>query len=196
VESNRQASATRRPIVGVMGSSTDPCDDLAAPLGRWLAEFGVHLLNGGGGGVMAAVSRAYHGVSPRAGLVIGVLPDEANGMRHLASPDYPNPWVDVPVYTHLPVSGIEGTDHRSRNHINILTSDVVIALPGNDGTRSEVDLAARYGKPVIAWFGTHPVSWTPPAGVRMAGSLEDVQRFVRVCVGQVTRVCYGTVDVR
>jgi len=183
--STASISRTRLPIVGVMGSSTESFDDLALPLGGWLAAFGVHLLNGGGGGVMAAVSRAFHEVSPRAGQVIGILPGEAHRMRRRAMPGYPNPWIDIPIYTHLPVVGIDGTDARSRNHINILTSDVVIALPGNDGTRSEVDLAVHYTKPVIAWFGMHEVDWRPPDAVRMARSFDDVQRFVRVCVGQV-----------
>ena len=61
--------AARRPIVGVMGSGTEEYADLADPLGRWLAAFGVHLLTGGGRGVMAAVGRAFHAVTPRAGSV-------------------------------------------------------------------------------------------------------------------------------
>ncbi len=177
------ARAARRPVVGVMGSSTDRCEDLAAPLGAWLAGFGAHLLTGGGGGVMAAVSEAFATVVPRDGLVVGILPAEALAMRHQASPAYPNPWVEIPIYTHLPVGGIDGADPRSRNHINILTADAVIVLPGGDGTRSEAALAVHYGRPAIAWFGAHLVEWTPPAGVRRAASLSDVQRFVRVCVG-------------
>ena len=177
------APASRLPIVGVMGSGVDACDDLADPLGRWLEQAGVHLLNGGGGGVMAAVSRAFHAVTPRAGLVIGILPGEADEMRHLAKPGYPNAWIDVPIYTHLPLSGADGMDARSRNPINVLTSDVVVALPGGEGTRSEVHLAVRFGKPVIVWFGTHRVDWAPPDGARRAETLEDVQRFVRVCLG-------------
>ena len=38
-----------------MGSGTTPHADLAIPLGRALARMGVHLLTGGGGGVMEAV---------------------------------------------------------------------------------------------------------------------------------------------
>lgn len=175
----------RLPIVGVMGSGVDACDDLAAPLGSWLAEFGVHLLTGGGSGVMAAVSRAFHLTRDRRGLVLGILPGEAVDTRHQAAPAYPNPWVDVPIYTHLALRGTDGADAGSRNHINILSSDVVILLPGSEGTRSEAALAVRYRKPAIAWFGRHEVKWAPPEGVRLANSLADVQRFVRVCVGRV-----------
>ena len=47
---------------------------------------GVHLLTGGGGGVMSAVSEAFHGVPERRGLVIGVIP----GLRR-ARPGRPRP---------------------------------------------------------------------------------------------------------
>ncbi len=44
----------------------------------------------------------------------------------------------------------QGTELSSRNHINILSSDVVVALPGSSGTWSEIQLAIRY---VRAWVG-------------------------------------------
>lgn len=46
----------RLPVVGVMGSGSEAHEPDASRIGRWLAEEGVHLLTGGGGGVMAAVS--------------------------------------------------------------------------------------------------------------------------------------------
>lgn len=48
----------RLPIVGVLGSGSEPHEEQAKPLGEWLAREGVHLLTGGG--VMEAVSRAFH----------------------------------------------------------------------------------------------------------------------------------------
>ena len=68
------ASRPRRPVVGVMGSSTRAYEDLSEPLGRWLASAGLNLLTGGGAGTMEAVSRAFAEVQPRAGVVVGVLP--------------------------------------------------------------------------------------------------------------------------
>jgi predicted Rossmann-fold nucleotide-binding protein len=68
------------------------------------------------------------------------------------------------------LSGIAGTDPRSRNHINVLSSDVVIVLPGNGGTESEMTLAVRYGKPVIAFFGI-TWDWQRPEGVPVARTL-------------------------
>lgn len=50
-------------------------------------------------------------------------------------------------------AGVAGQEALSRNHINILTSDVVVALPGGPGTASEVRLALHYGKPVVLFLG-------------------------------------------
>jgi predicted Rossmann-fold nucleotide-binding protein len=169
----------RRPVVGVMGSSTRAFEDLAAPLGRWLASAGVHLLTGGGVGSMEAVSRAFAEVEPRAGLVVGVLPADLPDGIAVPRAGYPNPSVELAIFTHLPLSGITGTDPRSRNHINILSSDVVIVLPGNEGTESEMTLAVRYQKPVIAFFGDHMVDWQPPEGIPVARTMAEVEAVVR-----------------
>ncbi len=139
------------PIVGVFGSGSVSHAAKSEPLGAWLARQGVHLLTGGGGGVMECVSRAFHAVSPRRGLVIGIIPGAVRNGRYESIPGYPNRWVEVPIFTHLPLSGRRGTDTMSRNHINVLSADVLIALPGAAGTASEVQLALRYGKPVIAF---------------------------------------------
>jgi uncharacterized protein (TIGR00725 family) len=166
-----------------MGSSTRAYEDLAEPLGRWLASIGVHLLSGGGVGTMEAVSRAFGDVQPRAGMVIGVLPADLPDGIAVPRAGYPNPFVEVAIFTHLPLSGIAGTDPRSRNHINILSSDVVVVLPGDEGTESEMMLAVRYGKPVVAFFGEHAVEWQPPPGVPAARTMDDVERFVRDVLG-------------
>ena len=169
-----------RPIIGVMGSGLERHDALAVPLGRWIARQGFHLLTGGGGGVMAAVSQAFTGVASRAGLSIGILKGEPEAGRHAT----PNPWVELPIRTHLPLSGAEGTDTRSRNHINVLTADVVVALPGGDGTRSEVLLARRYGRPVIAFVDgpALPSGWPD---VPVATTLDHVATLVQDALGRV-----------
>lgn len=162
------------PIVGVMGSGTDSHSARAARLGIWLAERGFHLLTGGGGGVMGSVSRAFHGVRDRRGLVIGILPS-VDSEPARAPEGYPNPWVELPIFTHLPLSGERGAEPLSRNHINVLSSDVVVALPGGPGTRSELLLALAYGRPVIAWaFKGDGV----PARVPLAGEFDEVAAFV------------------
>ena len=119
---------------------------LAGPLGRWIGEQGYDLLTGGGGGVMTSVCRGFESVPNRRGISIGILP--------AGPPDgYPNPWIDISIHTHLSARGPEGADQNSRNHINVLSSSVVVFLPGQSGTRTEMELAISYRKPVIAFLG-------------------------------------------
>jgi len=153
-----------------MGSGSEPHEALAAPLGRLLAERGDHLLTGGGDGVMASVGAAFVSVEARAGRCIGVLP----GPDH--RPGYPNPSVEIAIRTHLPLTGAMGTDPRSRNHVNVLTADAIVALPGGEGTKSEVQLSVRYGRPAIL-YGPRDAFWEWPR-VPHADSLEAVARFL------------------
>ena len=176
----------RRPIVAVIGSgrTADPhCEEI----GRLVAALGANLLTGGGRGVMEAVSRAFFETSPRDGLVIGVIPAEVDPLQALERREetsvdyrppegYPNPWVEVAIYTHLPDSGPEGTLGTSRNHINVLTADAIVALPGEAGTVSEMWLAVQYGVPIVA-YGAHLKG--RPFGITHARSLADVGDFLR-----------------
>lgn len=104
---------------------------------------------------MESVSRGFCSVQGRRGMSIGVVPglrDAATGEYLGTKEGYPNPYVEIPVRTHLYLSGNEGMNDLSRNHINILSSDVLIALPGGAGTSSEVRLAVEvYQKPLIAF---------------------------------------------
>lgn len=177
VTHNHSAPAHRRlPIVAVFGSGRDPHMEQSAKLGTWLASQNVHLLTGGGGGVMLAVSHAFATVPERHGLVIGIVPGQLDDRNNTcnAPVGYPNPRVEVPIMTHLPHSGKKGTQSSSRNHINVLTGDVIIILPGQWGTAAEAELAVRYNKPAVAWLtdtdrfeGLHP-------------SIPVVQRFGQV----------------
>lgn len=64
------------------------------------------------------------------GMAIGVLPCREDDPHCQPKPGYPNPWVEVPLVTHLPLSEPRGTEPLSRNHIIVLSSAAVIALPG------------------------------------------------------------------
>ncbi|MFZ1865462.1 MAG: hypothetical protein WAU39_14665 [Polyangiales bacterium] len=179
----REGQTTRLPIVGVMGSGSSWDERRCAELGRWLAAEGVHLLTGGGDGVMGAVSRAFFEEGNRRGLVLAVLPADDAGSGD--PPDgYPNPWVEIPIRTHLHLSGAQGTASASRNHINVLSADVVVALPGSWGTRSEVELALRYQKPVVAYLQDRSEIPQLPRTVPVLASLEQVQAFVRRALGR------------
>ncbi|UCF05151.1 MAG: molybdenum cofactor carrier protein [bacterium] len=169
----------RLPIVGVMGSGNEPHTERAERLGVWLAELGVHLLTGGGGGVMTSVSRAYHLVSPRKGLVIGIIPADPGETGGQSHEGYPNPWVEVPIFTHLPLRGDRGTEPMSRNHINVLSSDVIVALPGSAGTASEVALALHYGRPLIAYLDNREQIPGLLDEIPVESELERIKEFVR-----------------
>ena len=167
----------RLPIVGVMGSGEDSHEDLARPLGEWLASQAVHLLTGGGAGVMAAVSEAFHSVKDRRGLTIGIVPCQEDSPD--PPPGYPNPWIEIPIHTHLPKSAAKTTGPDSRNPINILSSAVIIALPGSLGTSSEVSLALHYGRPLIALVHNRSDIPNLEKQVGATEDLDEVKEFVR-----------------
>jgi uncharacterized protein (TIGR00725 family) len=174
---------TALPVVGVMGSGSSADERRCEALGRWLAMEGVHLLTGGGGGAMAAVSRGFFETREREGLVIGILPASVEGSPH-APKGYPNPWVEVPIRTHLHKSGSEGTELASRNHINVLSADVVVALPGAAGTRSEVELAVLYRRPVVAYLQHRSEIPQLPETVTVVSDLEELGAFIRRSLGR------------
>jgi predicted Rossmann-fold nucleotide-binding protein len=175
----------RRRVVTVIGSGT-VADPACVEIGQLVASLGVDLLTGGGRGVMEAVSRAFFESRPREGLVIGVIPGTVDSLDALERREpsaiayrpldgYPNPWVELAIYTHLPDSGQQGTHRSSRNHINVLSADVIVALPGEAGTESEMWLAVQYRVPIVA-YGAHRSA--VPTGVVEAGTLEEVRTFL------------------
>ncbi|MBI1247830.1 hypothetical protein GC197_08265 [bacterium] len=175
------AAIKRLPIVGVMGSGQDVWSELSQPLGKLIARYDVHLLTGGGQGTMAAVSQAYAESPGRTGQVIGVLPSDSSGEH--TKPGYPNDWVEIAIATHLAHSGKEGTNPLSRNHINILSADVIVALPGSLGTASEIQLALHYGKPWIAYLGTDGKIEGLDDDANRATTLDQVEAFLTAKLG-------------
>ena len=126
----------RRPQIAVAGGGacTPRTAALARTLGRELAAAGAIIVCGGLGGVMSAVAQ---GASERNGTIIGLLPgyDRTQG----------NPWLDITIPT--------GLGH-ARNVLVAASGDALIALPGEQGTLSEIALARVLGRPVVvlgAW---------------------------------------------
>ena len=169
----------KRVRVGVIGSGTENHLQLSKPLGQWLAEQDCDLINGGGGGVMEAVSQAFAEVSGRKGNIVGIIPAsgpcDSPETRSAYAPlqGYPNAWIDIPIYTHLPLSGTSGKDIASRNHIIVLSADVIVAFPGGSGTRSEIQLALEYGKPLLVLNPNHGWDEFRSSQVAMAKNLEE-----------------------
>ncbi|GAB4279089.1 MAG: hypothetical protein Kow0056_12030 [Coriobacteriia bacterium] len=121
-----------RTVIGVMGGGEADATttELAYEMGAAIAREGWVLLNGGRAcGVMDASAR---GAREAGGLVVGVLPDsdKSRASEHL----------DIAVVTDM---------GYGRNYVNVLSSDVVVALPGRAGTLSEIALSLSIRKPVV-----------------------------------------------
>ena len=144
--------AKRSPIVGVMGSHAHAHAERSQQVGDWIARQGYHLLTGGGNGVMKTVTKAFVQVPGRCGMALAVVPAFTDLACPVPLPGYPNRWVEIPIYTHLGRGGPIGDEPTSRNHLNVLTSTVIILLPGGPGTASEARLTLRYDKPCVAYL--------------------------------------------
>ena len=130
------------PQVSVIGSGAAH-EAAAEEVGRLLAEHGCVVVTGGEDEVMAA---AHRGAKAAGGTTIAILPGE----RHEAA----NPWAD-----HIVVTGIG----HARNLAVAGSGQAVIAVGGSWGTLSEIALARRLGRPVVALAGAPPVDGVPVA---------------------------------
>ena len=162
-----------------MGSHSDPWPERAQRVGRWIARQGYHLLTGAGAGVMSEVSRAFVGVEGRTGCAIGIVPTVSNDPLRPPVVGYPNPWVEIPIFTHLGVGPNAGDDPTSRNHINVLTSWAIILLPGGEGTASEARLALQYRTPAVAYLESRNEILRVPGEILVTRDFSDVAGFVR-----------------
>jgi uncharacterized protein (TIGR00725 family) len=166
-----------RIVVAVMGSGTHEHDELAIPLGRLIAQRGYDLLTGAGGGAMQSVARAFVDSPPPRGVSIGIVPGDASNSEYRPRSGYPNPFVELAVFTHLPFSGSSGTDPASRNHLNVLTAHAIVFLPGGDGTLSEAILSSRYRRSAILYG--EPASFARfPEAIERTASLQRVDEFL------------------
>jgi predicted Rossmann-fold nucleotide-binding protein len=164
-------------IVGVMASGDESLakkhEASAKEVGGTVAELGFHLLTGGGDGLMKIVGREFLNTKQRTGKSISIL--RAKDTTHLTSewnkegelkelrkaretkrswkPRKDNKLGEIVIRTHLPYSGKLGLHDLSRNHINALTSDLVVVLPGGPGSLSELQLAWEYDKEIMLYLG-------------------------------------------
>jgi uncharacterized protein (TIGR00725 family) len=132
-------------VIAVVGAGDAPADvrDLAFQVGCAIGRRGAVLVCGGRGGVMEAAAR---GARSAGGHTLGILPGYERNMA--------NPHIEFAIATGM---------GQARNVIVVATADAVIALGGEGGTLSEIGLAIKLGRPVVA-LG----SWNEIAG-RMAG---------------------------
>ena len=147
---------SRPPQIAVIGGGVDDAglEGPAEETGRLLAEAGARVVCGGLGGVMEAAARGAAGAG---GEVIGIVPGE--------SPEEANPHITHPVAT--------GIGH-ARNLAVVASADAVIAVGGEWGTLSEIALARRLERPVIALE-----SWSLPGLSAAATPFEAVEAALR-----------------
>jgi len=140
------------PIVAIFGHGSGVSAErgrLASAAGALVARLGAHLLTGAGYGVMAAAAEGFVAVTERQGLSIGIVPCQPDGPFDVANRDpdgraYPNPFIKITVMTPLPPRSEAWRTTPTRNHVNVLTANAILALPGNAGTRNELTMAAFY----------------------------------------------------
>ncbi|HZA47018.1 MAG TPA: TIGR00725 family protein [Rubrobacter sp.] len=143
-------SENRRLYVAVVGSGTATGElyERAREVGRLVAERGAVVVCGGLSGVMEATAR---GATETGGTALGILPDEDRGRAN----------------AYLSYSVATGAGH-ARNLAVVCSGDVVIAVGGEYGTLSEIGLALKVGRPVVA-LG----SWDLDGHVVVAASAEE-----------------------
>ena len=167
----------RLPIVGVIGSHVDSHTELATPLGQLIAASGCHLLTGGGGGVMIAVAKSFVTHPNRKGVCIGILPIETvNELKEM--PHYTNPHVEIPIITPLSQRALDmAAMPLARNEVNIFSSDLIIGLPGFQGTQAETSMALMHYKPIVL-FGNKSEFSGFPTDTLIVETIEEVGLFM------------------
>jgi len=120
-------------IVGIIGpgeSATQENINLAFKVGEIVAKLGYIVLTGGRNcGVMDA---ALKGAKKQKGITVAILPDD--------NKERISDYADIPIITGM---------GSARNNINVLTSDLIIAIGEGPGTLSEISLAAKAGKKIL-----------------------------------------------
>ena len=146
---------TGKPYVAVVGSgeASGELYEKAREVGRLIAERGGTVVCGGRSGVMEAAAR---GATEAGGTAIGILPDEDR--------ERANEYLSYSIAT--------GTGH-ARNLAVVCSGDAIVAVGGEYGTLSEIGLALKVGRPVVALM-----SWDLGEHVTVASSPEEAVETV------------------
>lgn len=166
----------RPPHVAVVGDGEPRGPDAhrllewAEEIGLELARSGATVITGGLGGVMRAASR---GARSAGGQTIGILPG--------ADASDANEYVNIPLPTGLGVV---------RNLVVVTAADAVVAVGGRHGTLSEIGLALRMGRHVVALS-----SWRVESEHRLGGPRVHRARDPREAVSLALRLALTGPDV-
>jgi len=147
----------RKKIVGVIGGSkcSKEVEQLAQNLGKNLAKVVDFLVCGGLGGVMRAVCKGFK--EEGGSITLGIIPSYEKKDA--------NEYIDIIIPTGLGMA---------RNVIVVRISDIIIALPGEYGTLSEIAYALQFGIPVISLR-----SWEIPVVIKVKTVKEAIREVKR-----------------
>ena len=154
----------RKKIISVIGghSCTLEVEQIAQELAKKLAKVVDILISGGLSGTMKAVCQGF---KVGGGLTIGILPSYNKKDA--------NPFVDIVIPTGLGLA---------RNVLVVKSADVVVALPGEAGTLSEMAYCLQFNIPVISVD-----SWDIP-GVIKVKTVEEAVEKAREILHRVKRI--------
>ena len=149
----------RKKAVSVIGGRTcsKEVEQIAHNLGKNLAKVVDILVSGGFGGVMEAVSKGF---KAGGGLTVGIITSYDKNDA--------NKYIDFVIPTGLGLA---------RNVLVVKSADVVVALPGEAGTLSEIAYCLQFKIPVISLN-----SWNIP-GVIQVESVEEAIKKVKKILG-------------
>ena len=150
----------RKKVVSVIGGRdcTAQVEQLARNLGKKLAKVADILVSGGLSGTMKAVCSGF---KAGGGLTIGIIPSYNKKDA--------NKFVDIVIPTGLGFA---------RNVLVVKAADVVVALPGEAGTLSEIAYCLQFGIPVIS------LSYWDIEGVIKVDTIDQVLAKVKIILGE------------
>ncbi|MFM9106884.1 MAG: TIGR00725 family protein [Chloroflexota bacterium] len=162
-----------RIAVSAAGDADPAALDLAEQVGREIARLGCVLVCGGLGGGMAA---ACAGAKAGGGVTIGIIPgyDAAAANEHV---------------DHVICTGMG----QARNTLVAASGDALVAVGGGLGTLSEIALALRLNRPVVALGGWAATLATPEGRAMLAGlpGRLSVAETAEDAVGEAVRLAAG-----
>ncbi|MDD5237842.1 MAG: TIGR00725 family protein [Candidatus Omnitrophica bacterium] len=143
----------RKKIVSVIGGHdcSEEVEQIAIELGEKLAKVVKILVSGGLSGVMKAICQGF---KAGGGLTIGITPNYDKKEA--------NEFVDIVIPTGFGLA---------RNVLVVKAADVVVALPGEAGTLSEIAYCLQFGIPVISLN-----SWDIPGVIKVKSVDEAVAK--------------------
>ena len=148
----------RKILISVIGAReiSGKVEQLAHKIGKIIAKMECILVCGGLNGVMRESAKCAKSAG---GMTLGILPEKEKKDA--------NPYIDIVIPTAIGFA---------RNAIVACSADIIIALPGSHGTRSEICYGLIYNKPVIDLGG-----WNIEGMIKVK-NLADAQKKIQELV--------------